>query len=68
MYSSLNSLKGGYTRDNIGDYCRGGIEGDTRSVDYRLYEAFIGTSLDSGTSCHDMDAWLPNHGNPTKKI
>ena len=29
---SLNSLKGGYTRDYIGDYYRA-IKGDTRSLD-----------------------------------
>ena len=33
MSYSLNSLKGGYIGDCIGDYYRG-IKGDTRSLDY----------------------------------
>ena len=37
MSYSLNSLKGGYIRDYIGDYYRD-IKGDTRSLDYRSYE------------------------------
>ena len=37
MSHSLNSLKGGYIRDYIGDYY-GVIKGDTRSLDSGSYE------------------------------
>ena len=36
MSHSLNSLRGGYTGDYIGDYYRV-IKGDTRSLDYSTY-------------------------------
>ena len=34
MSYRLNSLKGINIGDYIGDYCIGGIKGDTRSLDY----------------------------------
>ena len=37
MSYSLNSLKGGYIGDYIGDYYRV-IKGDTRSLDYSSYD------------------------------
>ena len=37
MSCNLNSLKGGYIRDYIGDYYIGVIKGDTRSLDSSSY-------------------------------
>ena len=37
MSCSLNSLKGGYVGDYIGDYYIGVIKGDARSLDYGSY-------------------------------
>ena len=41
MSHSLNSFKGGYIGDSIGDYYRV-ISGDTRSLDYSTYGLFFG--------------------------
>ena len=37
MSYSLNSLKGDYIGEYIGDYYIGVIKGDTRSLDYSSY-------------------------------
>ena len=43
---SLNSLKGGYIRNYIGDYCRGHYKVDTRSLEYGSFrQSFSGFML-----------------------
>ena len=41
MSYGLNSLKGDYIGDDIGNYYRGVIKGDTRSLDYSSYNPGI---------------------------
>ena len=61
MSYGLNSLKGGYIGEYIGDYNIGGIEGDTRSLDYGSYEcekAACGYSRGTGSIGLDKENWL----------